>query len=144
MRHLQKLCAIYVSFLRRQSQAIQSQSTDIQLIPLMLFSAFITKRYAIYGSFLRSQSQTPVVTYETVFCLFVFWLKLNLFIHRNHKFNKQVQKTQKQYAYLSVTYRQNDNYTDIYDGKMTNCGQKVSGPYVASIVVLVLKPSGGR
>ena len=28
-----------------------------------------------------------------------------LFIHRNHKLNKQVQETQKQYAYLSVTYK---------------------------------------
>ena len=27
-----------------------------------------------------------------------------LFTHRNHKLNKQVQETQKQYAYLSVTY----------------------------------------
>ena len=26
-----------------------------------------------------------------------------LFIHRNHKLNEQVQETQKQYAYLSVT-----------------------------------------
>ena len=48
-----------------------------------------------------------------------------LFIHRNHIFNKPVQETQKQYAYLSDTYRQNDNYTDIYDGKMANCCQKV-------------------
>ena len=42
-----------------------------------------------------------------------FWVKvlgLNkiLFTHRNHKLNKQVQETQKQYAYLSVTYIQND------------------------------------
>ena len=29
-------------------------------------------------------------------------VKQNVFIHRNHKFNKQVQETQKQYAYLSV------------------------------------------
>ena len=36
-----------------------------------------------------------------------------LFIHRNHNFNKQVQETQKQYAYLSVTCGQNDNYTII-------------------------------
>ena len=35
-----------------------------------------------------------------------------LFTHRNHKLNKQVQETQKQYAYLSVTYIQNDNHTD--------------------------------
>ena len=27
-----------------------------------------------------------------------------LFIHHNHKFNKQVHETQKQSAYLSVTY----------------------------------------
>ena len=26
---------------------------------------------------------------------------------------------------MSVTYRQNDNYGDIYDGKMANCCQKV-------------------
>ena len=32
-----------------------------------------------------------------------------------------------QYAYLSVTYGQNDNYTDIYDGEMANCCQKVRG-----------------
>ena len=32
-----------------------------------------------------------------------------LFTRRNHKLNKQVQETQKQYAYLSVTYIQNDN-----------------------------------
>ena len=38
-----------------------------------------------------------------------FGFKLNLFIHRNHKFIKQVQGTQKQYAYLSVIYRKNDN-----------------------------------
>ena len=28
-----------------------------------------------------------------------------LFIHSNHQLNKQVQETQKQYVYLSVTYR---------------------------------------
>ena len=28
---------------------------------------------------------------------------------------------------MSVTYRQNDNYIDIYDGKMANCCQKVRG-----------------
>ena len=28
---------------------------------------------------------------------------------------------------MSVTYGQNDNYTDIYDGKMVNCCQKVRG-----------------
>ena len=55
------------------------------------------------------------------------WFKQILSIHRDHKFNKQVQETQMQYAYLSVTYRQNNNYTDIYDGKMTNCCQKVRG-----------------
>ena len=43
-----------------------------------------------------------------------------LFTHRNHKLNKQVQETQKQYAYLSVTYIQNDNHTDTYDSKMAN------------------------
>ena len=32
-----------------------------------------------------------------------------------------------QYAYLSVTFRQHDNYTDVYDGKMANCCQKVRG-----------------
>ena len=49
-------------------------------------------------------------------------LNKKLFIHRNHKL-----ETQKQYAYWSVTYRQNDNYTDIYGGKMANCCQKVRG-----------------
>ena len=34
----------------------------------------------------------------------VFGLNKILFTHRNHKLNKQVQETQKQYAYLSVTY----------------------------------------
>ena len=45
-----------------------------------------------------------------------------LFTHRNHKLNKQVQETEekKQYAYLSVTYIQNDNHTDTYDSKMAN------------------------
>ena len=54
-----------------------------------------------------------------------------LFIHRHLKFNKLVQETQKQYAYLSVTYGQNDNYTDIYDGKMANYCQNFfsSGEY---------------
>ena len=28
---------------------------------------------------------------------------------------------------MSVTYRQHDNYTDIYGGKMANCCQKVRG-----------------
>ena len=55
----------------------------------------------------------------------LFGLNKILFIHRNHKFNKEVQETQKQYAYLSVTYGQNDNYIDIYDGKMANSCQKV-------------------
>ena len=32
-----------------------------------------------------------------------------------------------QYAYLSVTFRQHDNYTDVYDGKMANCCQKARG-----------------
>ena len=50
-----------------------------------------------------------------------------LFTHRNHKLNKQVQETQKQYAYLSVTYIQNDNHTDTYDGKMANYCQNVRG-----------------
>ena len=59
--------------------------------------------------------------------LFIFGLNKILFIHRNRKLNKYVQETQKQYAYLSVTYGQNDNYTDIYDGKMANCCQKVGG-----------------
>ena len=55
------------------------------------------------------------------------WLK-NLFNRLNHKVDKWVQETQNQYAYFeSVTYRQNGNYTDIYDGKMANCCQKVQG-----------------
>ena len=37
-----------------------------------------------------------------------------------------MQETQEQYAYLSVTYRHNDNYTDIYDAEMANCCQKFS------------------
>ena len=41
-------------------------------------------------------------------------LNKTLFIHRKRKFNTQVQETQKQNAYLSVIYRQNDNYTDIF------------------------------
>ena len=41
--------------------------------------------------------------------MFDLWFKQNLFFHRNYKFNKSVQETQKQYAYLSVTSRQNDN-----------------------------------
>ena len=53
-----------------------------------------------------------------------YWFKQNVFIHRNHKFNRQVQETQKQYAYLSVTYRQNDNYTHIYDGKLWSKSQR--------------------
>ena len=28
---------------------------------------------------------------------------------------------------MSVTYGQNDNYTDIYDGKMANCCENVRG-----------------
>ena len=56
-----------------------------------------------------------------------FGFKQNLFIHRNRKFNKQVQETQTHYAYLSVTYRQNANYIHIYDGKMANCCQNVRG-----------------
>ena len=55
-------------------------------------------------------------------CYFLF-----LFIHRNYKFSKSVQETEMQYAYLSVTFRQHDNYTDVYDGKMANCCQKVRG-----------------
>ena len=68
----------------------------------------------------------PALVEET-FQAFVFgWYKI-VFIHRNYKFNKSVQETEKQYAYLSVTFRQHDNYTDFYDGKMANCCQKVRG-----------------
>ena len=56
-----------------------------------------------------------------------FGLNKNLFTHCNHKLNKQVQETQKQYAYLSVTYIQNDNHTDTYDSKMANYCQNVRG-----------------
>ena len=42
-----------------------------------------------------------------------FGLTKILFTHRNHKLNKQAQETQKQYAYLSVTYIQIDNHTDL-------------------------------
>ena len=49
-----------------------------------------------------------------------------LFIHRHLKFNKLVQETQKQYAYLSVTYRQNDNYRHLrwQDGKLLSKSQR--------------------
>ena len=69
----------------------------------------------------------------------VWFKKIFLFTHRNHKLNKQAQETQKQYAYLSVTYIQNDNsywsvtyiqndnHTDICDGKMANYCQNVRG-----------------
>ena len=59
--------------------------------------------------------------------LSLFGLNNILFTHRNHKLNKQVQETQKQYSYLSVTYIQNDNHTDTYDGKMANYCQNVRG-----------------
>ena len=36
--------------------------------------------------------------------LLAFGLNQILFTHRNHKLSKQEQETQKQYAYLSVTY----------------------------------------
>ena len=49
-----------------------------------------------------------------------YWFQLNLFVHRNHKLNKQVQETQKQYAYLSVIYRSKEYYIYISDGKMAN------------------------
>ena len=61
-----------------------------------------------------------------MFCVDIGLNKI-LFTHRNHKLNKQVQETQKQYAYLSVTYIQNDNHTDTYDGKMANYCQNVRG-----------------
>ena len=36
--------------------------------------------------------------------VYPFWFKQSLFVHRNNKLNKQqVQETQKQYAYSSVT-----------------------------------------
>ena len=35
----------------------------------------------------------------------IYCLNKLLFTHRNHKPNKEVQERQKQYAYLSVTYR---------------------------------------
>ena len=38
---------------------------------------------------------------------------------------------------LSVTYRQNDNYKDIYDGKMANCCQKVS-QFVCSVIIVYI------
>ena len=43
-----------------------------------------------------------------------FGFKQKLFIHRNRKFNKQVQETQTHYAYLSVTNRQNGNYIQTF------------------------------
>ena len=59
----------------------------------------------------RTQAHLPVhTTLSSDFILFFFFgLNKILFTHRNHKLNKQVQETQKQYAYLSVTYIQNDN-----------------------------------
>ena len=57
----------------------------------------------------------------------LFGLNKILVTHRSHKLNKQVQETQKQYAYLSVTYIQNDNHTDTYDGNMANYCQNVRG-----------------
>ena len=56
----------------------------------------------------------------------MFGLNKILFTHRNHKLNKQVQETQKQYPYLSVTYLQNDNHTDLrwQDGKLLSKRQR--------------------
>ena len=42
--------------------------------------------------------------FSFLFVCFVVGLNKIVFVHPNHKFNKQVQETQKQYAYLSVTY----------------------------------------
>ena len=52
--------------------------------------------------------------------------KQNLFVHLNHKLNKQqVQETLKRYAYLSVnTYRSEYSNIHIYDGKTANYCQK--------------------
>jgi len=78
-----------------------------------------------YSLFIFLQYMHALV--EETFQAFVFgWYKI-VFIHRNYKFNKSVQETEKQYAYLSVTFRQHDNYTDVYDGKLANCCQKVRG-----------------
>ena len=72
--------------------------------------------------------------------LFVlFGLNKVLFIHRKHKLNKQVQKTQKQYA-VCVTYRYNDNHTDNYDGKMANCCQNVRGNKTKTKMTTKTKP----
>ena len=46
-------------------------------------------------------------------------------------------RKQKQYAYLSVAYRQNDNYTDIYGGKMADCCQKVRGHLCLSMQICI-------
>ena len=53
------------------------------------------------------RSRTSVGAYKVhVYArAYVYGLNKILFIHRNHKLNKYVQETQKQYAYLSVTYR---------------------------------------
>ena len=48
------------------------------------------------------RSSRPKYNVSTVNCL-LGWNKI-VFIHRNRKFNKRVQETQKQYACLSVTY----------------------------------------
>ena len=53
--------------------------------------------------------------------------KLILFIHRNPKLSKQVQETQKQYAYLSVTYRVNDNYVILLRWQNGKLLSKVDG-----------------
>ena len=45
-----------------------------------------------------------ITGYRVIMNYFTFGLNKILFIRHNHKLNKQVQETQKQYAYLSVTY----------------------------------------
>ena len=53
-----------------------------------------------------SSSSILIIAITEKYCNFAsFWFKLNLFIRRYHKLNKQVQETEKQYAYLGFTYR---------------------------------------
>ena len=54
-------------------------------------------RYVREVTFLYSPTRLP-----TFVNYLPFGLNPNVFVHGNHKLNKQVQETQKQYAYLSV------------------------------------------
>ena len=47
-----------------------------------------------------ASSSSVVVVVVVNIIIIIIGLNKNVFIHRNHKLNKQVQETQKQYAYL--------------------------------------------